>query len=207
MSFEKVLSLQDQWVNRVQKHAEESVLLWSEPISPVLTLGRATRPQHWGRAQSWLEQQGIEVISVDRGGSVTWHGPGQWLGYVIMDLRPRVWTLHETLRQLEQAWMDCLQDFGLDARRILGRTGIWVGEDKLISIGIGVRHWVTYHGFAINVNPDMEAFERIVPCGLEGVRMTSLKQLGVGDPCGLKPAFERDWRQALEQSPSETARD
>lgn len=199
-AFEQTLALQLDWVARIARQPNEVTLLWAEHAPAVVTLGRATLPQHVQPAKSWLERRGVRCVRVARGGSVTWHGPGQWVGYVVMDLRRANWTLREYLRRLEQAWLNALSDFGVAGCRIPGRTGVWVSGEKLVSIGIAVKRWITYYGFSINVNPDMEVFEYITPCGLDGVRMTSLHALGVHQTADVKTAFENHWRKMLTEA-------
>ena len=141
---------------------------------PVLTVGRSPSPGSLKVDAEWLSRMGIEVFEVSRGGDITWHGPGQLVGYPIVDLTARGRDLHRFLRDLEEALIRTLRAFGVTGRRWPGRTGVWVGEEKIASIGIAVRRWVSYHGFALNVAPELESFELIHPCGLRDIRMTSL---------------------------------
>jgi len=130
-----------------------------------------------------LAARGIEVIEVTRGGDVTWHGPGQLVGYPIVDLSRCGRDLHAFLRVLETALIEALGTWGLAAERVAGRTGVWIGPEKIASLGLAVRSWISYHGFALNVDPDLGCFDLIHPCGLRGVRMTSLAaRLGPGAP-------------------------
>src|SRR4029077_10793478 len=115
-----------------------------------------------------------EVFEVSRGGDVTWHGPGQLVGYPIVALTPLGRDLHRYLRELEGALIDVLGAHGIAAERSAGRTGVWSQGEKIASIGIAVRRWVSYHGFALNVAPNLGDFELIHPCGLRGIRMTSM---------------------------------
>ncbi len=141
---------------------------------PVLTRGRGGSDDSLRVDRATLARLGIELFEVARGGDVTWHGPGQLVGYTIVDLDRRGRDLHRFLRDLEEALMRALEGWGIPARRVPGRTGVWAGEEKIASIGVAVRRWVGYHGFALNVAPDLESFELIHPCGLRGVRMTSV---------------------------------
>ena len=150
---------------------------------PVLTVGRGGREGSLKVDRDTLRRRGLEVFDVSRGGDVTWHGPGQLVGYAIVDLAARGGDLHVFLRGLEETLIRILESFGLHAERSPGRTGVWIDEQKIASIGIGVRRWVSYHGFALNVCPDLAAFDVIHPCGLHGVRMTSIaEQLGAEAP-------------------------
>jgi lipoate-protein ligase B len=144
---------------------------------PVLTLGRGGDGSSLRVDPNVLAARGIELFEVTRGGDLTWHGPGQLVGYPIVDLTARGRDLHVYLRTLEEALIEAVATWAIEARTIAGRTGVWVGERKLASIGIAVRRWVGYHGFALNVAPDLGFFDLIHPCGLRGVEMTSLAVL------------------------------
>ena len=122
----------------------------------------------------WYEMQGIEVRDTDRGGRVTYHGPGQLVAYPIVSLRPYGDDVHEYVRKLERVMIGALDEHGVEAGPTEGVTGVWVGERKIGSIGVHVSRGVTTHGLAVNVNNDLQPFEWIVPCGIEGVRMTSV---------------------------------
>lgn len=158
---------------------------------PVLTVGRGASRGSLLATPERLERLGIEIHEVSRGGDVTWHGPGQLVGYLICDLTARGRDLHRLLRELEGALIDALSAWGVSGRVVPGRTGVWVGDDKIASLGIAVRRWVSYHGFALNVAPDLRFFDLIHPCGLRGIHMTSLERLlGEGAP-NLERARER----------------
>jgi lipoyl(octanoyl) transferase len=130
------------------------------------------------------------VITTNRGGQATYHGPGQLVGYPILDLRPRGQDLHRHLRALEDVLLALLADYGIAGQRRDGLTGAWVGERKIASIGVGVRKWISMHGFALNVGPDLSAFAAITPCGLAGVEMTSLSR-EAGREIGVREAADR----------------
>jgi lipoate-protein ligase B len=149
---------------------------------PVITLGRGTRAESLPVPPEQLERRGVPVVEVERGGDVTYHGPGQLVGYPILDLQRHRPDLHWYLRQLEAALIDALGILGVAADRNPGRTGVWTAGRKIASIGIHVKQWVTFHGFALNVSTDLAPFDLIVPCGIPGVVMTSVaKELGRGD--------------------------
>jgi lipoate-protein ligase B len=139
---------------------------------PVVTLGRIADSAHL------LHPDGIDVVEVERGGDVTYHGPGQLVGYPILDLTLYRQDLHWYLRTLEQALIEGLGTLGIAASREPGRTGVWTSGRKIASIGVHVKRWVTWHGFALNVTTDLAAFDRIVPCGIPGVVMTSVEREG-----------------------------
>jgi lipoate-protein ligase B len=143
----------------------------------VLTMGRGGHEDSLKASRAALERMGIEVFDVARGGDVTWHGPGQLVGYTVCDLDARGRDLHRFLRDLEGLLIQVLADLGIEAVRAPGRTGVWVGESKIASIGVAVRRWVSYHGFALNVCPDLTHFGLIHPCGLQGIEMTSVAAL------------------------------
>ena len=161
----------------------------------VLTVGRNPSAGALLASLDTLRERGIEVFEVRRGGDITWHGPGQLIGYPIMDLNPRNRDLHKFLRSIEQVLIEVLGAYGIAGERSAGRTGVWVGPEKVASIGIAVRRWVSYHGFALNVNPDLADFQLIHPCGLDGVRMTSMAELRGKDAPGLGEVRERVIRE------------
>jgi len=160
--------------DRIAGRLSHDVLLLVEH-PPVLTLGRNSHPAHL------LERHGIDVFEVERGGDVTFHGPGQLVGYPILNLKAYKQDLHWYLRTLEQALIDALTRLEIPAERNPGLTGVWTRGRKIASIGIHVKQWVTWHGFALNVTTDLSHFARIVPCGIQGVEMTSVaKERGAG---------------------------
>ncbi len=171
---------------------EDLVLLLEH--EPVLTLGRGARESNVVAPREILEVAGVQTVEVERGGDVTYHGPGQLVGYPILDLNRWKRDLHWYLRQLEQTLIDALRGLGLQGFRFPDYTGVWVGDEsdrsatgraagrvrKIASIGVHVSRWVTWHGFALNVtNEPLLNFGLIVPCGIDEVRMTSLETEGV----------------------------
>ena len=161
--------------------AEDVLLLVEHP--PVVTLGRSSSAQHLLSSPALLAARGVELHEVERGGDVTFHGPGQLVGYPIIDLKRHKQDLHWYLRQVEEALIDALDDLGVVAGRHHGLTGVWTSGRKIASIGVHARDWVTWHGFALNVTTDLSYFDLIVPCGIDGVVMTSLeRELGTAPP-------------------------
>jgi len=156
-----------------QEGAIPDVLLLLEH-PPVYTRGRRSSAEELPMGAEWYERQGIEVRDTDRGGRVTYHGPGQLVAYPIVSLKPYGDDVHAYVRKMEQVAIASLDDWGVEAGVIEGLTGVWVEERKIGSIGVHVSRGVTTHGLAINVNNDLQPFEWIVPCGIEGARMTSL---------------------------------
>ena len=166
---------------RIAGDLTQDVLLLVEH-DPVVTLGRGTRPASLPLPAAELERRGIEVVEVERGGDVTYHGPGQLVGYPILDLTGHREDLHWYLRQLESALILALGRLGIPAERNPGLTGVWTRGRKIASIGVHVRQWVTLHGFALNVTTDLDRFGLIVPCGIRDVVMTSVaRELGRAD--------------------------
>ncbi|HUQ14671.1 MAG TPA: lipoyl(octanoyl) transferase LipB [Gemmatimonadales bacterium] len=172
--YAEVLELQrDLRRRRIEGELGEDVLLLVEH-PPVITLGRGTRPSSLPIAPAELERRGVEVYEVERGGDVTFHGPGQLVGYPILDLRGHRQDLHWYLRSLEDVLIQALGGLGIEADRNPGLTGVWTAGRKIASIGIHVKQWVTLHGFALNVTTDLDPFDLIVPCGIRQVVMTSV---------------------------------
>jgi lipoyl(octanoyl) transferase len=162
---------------RIAGEIPDTLLLLQHP--PVYTKGRRAESSELGMGEDWYRMQGIEVCEADRGGRVTYHGPGQLVGYPIVSLKPYGDNVHDYVRGLERLMIDSLAPYGVEAEVIDGLTGVWVGGRppdgrKIGSIGVHVNRGVTTHGFAVNVNNDLQPFEWIVPCGIDGVRMTSL---------------------------------
>lgn len=160
-------------LGRVDGSLPNDLLLLVEH-DPVYTLGRGTEATSLPLPAAALEARGATVVEVERGGDVTWHGPGQLVGYPILHLSAHREDLHWYLRTLEGALIDALEQLGIPAERVPGKTGVWTRGRKIASLGIHVKQWVTLHGFALNVDPDLAWFEAIVPCGLHGVTMTSV---------------------------------
>jgi lipoate-protein ligase B len=174
--YAEVLELQRSLCHRrMTGEIGEDVLLLVEH-EPVITLGRGSRAPSLPLSRAELQRRGIGVFEVERGGDVTFHGPGQLVGYPILDLREHRADLHWYLRHLEAALMGALASLGIEAGRNPGLTGVWTRGRKIASIGIHVKQWVTYHGFALNVSTDLDYFDLIVPCGIPDVVMTSVAQ-------------------------------
>lgn len=160
----------------------EHLLLLEHP--PVYTLGRNADPSDVLVPRAWLESQGVEVHECDRGGQVTYHGPGQLVGYPILNLDPDRRDLRRYVQDLQEVLIRTLDDYGLTGHRREGKDfiGVWVGDAKVASLGVHVSRWITTHGFALNVDTDLSYFQRIVPCGLTQVEMASFRVLGVEPP-------------------------
>ncbi len=175
--YEEVLALQHRLVAD-RPDADHDTLIFVEHPA-VITLGRRRSSE-----DNIVAAAGTPVVRVERGGDVTWHGPGQLVGYPILALAEHERDVHLVLRHLEDVFIAVLAAYGLDATRRPGHTGVWVGDRKLVSLGIAVHGWVTFHGFALNVDCDLAEFARINPCGLDARVMGSLVALGVMVPRG-----------------------
>jgi len=185
--YGEVLLLQRALVERRLADRSLPDLLLLVEHEPVVTLGRGTRASSLPVPPAALERRGLEVFEVERGGDVSWHGPGQLVGYPVLDLEQLRPDLHWYLRQLEVSLVNALEALGVAAAVRNGLTGVWSNGRKIASIGIHVRRWVTCHGFALNVTTDPAAFGPIVPCGIHGVEMTSVARelRGDSEPAGL----------------------
>lgn len=168
IGYEQALAWQEALVARRIAGGPDVLLLLEHP--PVYTLGRGADPRHLGAAVGG----GVPVVRAQRGGQVTYHGPGQLVGYPILGLRDHRPDVRWYVRSLEDVLIGALADLRIGARRRSGLTGVWVGERKIASIGVAIRRWVTWHGFALNVGADLAAFDAITPCGIAGVEMTSV---------------------------------
>ncbi len=176
---------------------------------PVLTFGRAGRVESLKASESWLSTRGIEVVPVERGGDVTYHGPGQIVAYPILALTglPSGRDLHRYLRDLEEVLIQALSSYGIGAVRRPPHTGVWVGDRKVAAIGVAVRRWITFHGFALNVDPDLGHFEWIHPCGIRELGVTSIRALlGNAPPraevlARLRESFARVWGRPVAETP------
>ena len=158
---------------RISGEIEQDLLLLVEH-PPVVTLGRSSKERHLLASPALLAARGVELFEVERGGDVTFHGPGQLVGYPIVDLKRHKQDLHWYLRQVEEALIRAVAPLGIDGERSAGFTGVWTRGRKLASIGVHARDWVTWHGFALNVTTDLAYFDLIVPCGIAAVEMTSV---------------------------------
>ena len=186
--------------------APDRLLLLEHPA--VITLGRSAKPENILAKKEDLTASGIEVFEIARGGDVTYHAPGQLVGYLILDLTARGEPdVHAFLRGIEDALCVALRTLGVPTRTLSGMTGLYVDDSageggtarKIASIGVGVRNWVTFHGFALNVDLDLSGFECIVPCGLHQVQMTSIAAELGSSPADLSRVTRRAVRDAFTQ--------
>jgi len=184
MPYADAVRLQERVRDELRRGAgPERLLLLEHP--PVYTLGRNADAGDVTADAAWIAGRGIEVHASDRGGQATYHGPGQLVGYPILDLSPDRRDVARYLRDLEEVLIRTLSQFGVTAGRVSGLTGVWVGPEKIASLGVHLSRWVTTHGFALNVNTDLSRFGLIVPCGLRGAAVTSMQRL-LGRPLPLE---------------------
>ena len=197
--YADALALQEELRERLaREEGGEVVLLLEHP--DVITFGRGANAANALADDTALRARGYDVFRVSRGGDVTWHGPGQLVGYPILDLRRHGSDVHRYLRDLESALIGALAEFGIAAQRREGFAGVWLdARRKIASIGVGVRAWRTLHGFALNVDCDLARFGAIVPCGLAGVQMVSMASvLGRAVTCAeVTPVVEDQLRKVF----------
>jgi lipoyl(octanoyl) transferase len=209
VEFAQALALQEEIVARKRNDplSQDQLLLLEH--EPVYTIGRTPDQSSLSSPGSRPSRDGElgaahlphPLFAINRGGQATYHGPGQLMGYPIIDLRRCGQDLHKYLRWLEQLLIEVLAEYGIAATRRESLTGVWVGDRKIVSIGVGVRHWITMHGFALNVCGDLSPFNHIVPCGINNVAMTSMeKETGTAfSVVDVEMAVEK---VALEQIPN-----
>jgi lipoyl(octanoyl) transferase len=202
MDYEKAWDLQHRlWSKRVEGELPDLLLLLEHPH--VITLGRRGNQSHLLVSPEVLEAMKIPMFHVERGGDVTYHGPGQIVVYPILDLKDYGYRLVRYVDQLEEVILHVLKDFGIEGRRDPSNRGVWVNGEKIASIGLTIRRWISFHGFSLNYETDLKYFELINPCGLKEKKMTSLEKiLGVNVPRDrltericfyFKKIFPRDW--------------
>ena len=178
VGYQEALDLQADLVEQRRRgDIGDTLLLLEHP--PVITLGVKTRNNRTNiiASDAQLSGAGVTVFQTGRGGDVTYHGPGQLVGYPILDLNPHRRDVHKYVRDIEQALIEAVAVFGVSAGRVEGLTGIWVGQDKLAAIGVRISRWITSHGFALNVSTNLSHFDLIVPCGIQDRGVTALEHL------------------------------
>ena len=156
---------------RITGEIEDTLLMVEH--EPVYTLGKNANENHLLQSRD----QSVDVFNIERGGDITFHGPGQLVGYPILDLSNYKKSVTWYMRTLEQIIIDTVSEFGIEAKRIEGLTGVWVGDEKIAALGVRIRRWVTMHGFSINVNTDLTFYDGIIPCGIFDHGITSMEQL------------------------------
>jgi lipoyl(octanoyl) transferase len=176
VQYDDGLLMQESAVERLRSgEATEQLLLLEHPH--VFTLGRGADSSNILADQQQLQSNSVEVHETGRGGDVTYHGPGQLVGYPIINLKPDRCDVHRYVRDIEDVLIRTIAEFGVTGTRIAGLTGVWVGNEKIGAIGVRIARWITSHGFALNVNTDLNYFKMIVPCGITDKGVTSLSRL------------------------------
>jgi lipoate-protein ligase B len=174
--YKTAYELQKRYVELVKSKAIEGALILTEH-KPVFTLGRSARNENLLVSEETARARGIDIVYADRGGDITFHGPGQLIAYPIIDLTWRRKDIHTYIRDIEEMAIRILADFDITAFRIKYRSGAWTASGKLASIGIGISRWVSYHGLAINASVDLSYFDMINPCGMKDIRVASISQI------------------------------
>jgi len=204
IDYEKAWNLQHQlWAGRVEEKLPDLLLLLEHPH--VITLGRRGNRSHLIASQEVLEAMKIPIFHVERGGDVTYHGPGQIVGYPIFNLKDYGYRLVRFVSQLEEVLLSVLADFQIGGRRDPLNRGVWVNSEKIASVGVAIKRWVSFHGLSLNYETDLKYFELINPCGLEGKKMTSMAEI-LGKEISrnflierigfhFREIFERDWEE------------
>ena len=180
VDYDEALQLQRRIADGVRLRGEEALILLEHP--PTYTLGARGDEAHFLSPVAHLEATGARVVRTDRGGDVTFHGPGQVVGYPILNLRARGMGAVSYVRTLEQLLIEVLARFGFAGERAAGRPGVWTERGKIAAIGVRISGGVSTHGFALNVAPDLAWFAHIIPCGIAGAAVTSMRERGVQPP-------------------------
>jgi lipoate-protein ligase B len=204
IDYQKAWDLQHVlWSKRVEGELPDLLLFLEHPH--VITLGRRGNRSHLLASQEVLEAMRIPIFHVERGGDVTYHGPGQMVVYPIFDLKEYGYRLIRYIGQLEEVILRILKDFGIEGRRDPLNRGVWVDGEKIASVGVAIKRWISFHGFSLNYETDLKYFELINPCGLEEKKMTSMAKI-LGREISredlveridfhFKQIFERDWQE------------
>lgn len=205
VGYSDALAMQERAVDGLRSgEGDEQLLLLEHPH--VFTLGRGADSANILADSNQLQSLSIEVHETGRGGDVTYHGPGQLVGYPIINLKPDRCDVHRYVRDIEEVLIRSIAEFGITGERIAGLTGVWVGNEKIAAIGVRIARWITSHGFALNVNTDLDYFQMIVPCGITDKGVISLSRL-LGQPVEMNDVarivthhfaevFQRDIRDA-----------
>lgn len=178
MDYRQAYGIQEKIHRGCSENKIMDTILFQEN-DPIFTLGRNSSEEHLLLSKEELQQKGIELEYVDRGGDITYHGPGQLVISPILHLRDYISSIHKYVRNLEEIAIRILKNYEIDGQRIAGATGVWVGEEKIAAIGIAISQGITRHGISININPDLSHFAYIIPCGIKDKGVTTLEKLGV----------------------------
>ena len=189
MDYRKAWELQKSLFNNIVNSHSHNYLIITEH-NPVITIGKTGSMDNLIADPSYLNAIGIDVIEIDRGGDITFHGPGQLVGYPIIDLSQFRQDIHWYLRNLEEVIIQTLNDFAIHGIRIPGLTGVWVKNNKICAIGIKITRWVTMHGFALNIFTNLDYFKHIIPCGINDKGVTSIFE-EIGNKVNMKDVIDR----------------
>jgi lipoic acid synthetase len=189
IEYQEAYELQKKfWAEKVAGKEEDTLLLLEH--TPTLTLGKSGKLKNLLVERNELAGKGISLFFTDRGGDITYHGPGQLVVYPIIDLRKRGKDIHRYMYELQEAVIETLADFSIVGERDQKHVGVWVGRDKICAMGVAVRKWITLHGLALNVDPDLDSFSLITPCGIVGRGVTSMARLRENPP-SLEEVIDR----------------
>ncbi|MDP2969965.1 MAG: lipoyl(octanoyl) transferase LipB [Deltaproteobacteria bacterium] len=189
MDYKEAWDLQHTlWSRRVEGKVPDLLLFTEHPH--VITLGRRGNRSHLKVSKEVMDAMKIPIFHVERGGDVTYHGPGQMVVYPILNLKDYGYRLIRYVSQLEEVILSVLRDFGIEGKKDLSNRGVWAEDDKIASIGVAIKRWVSFHGIALNYATDLKYFELINPCGLEGVKMTSMERI-LGKKISRERLFDR----------------
>lgn len=204
VDYKEALDLQHQlWSKRVNDELPDTILILEHPH--VITLGRRGNRSHINVSQEILEALKIPVFHVERGGEVTYHGPGQMVVYPILDLKGYGYRVVQYVDQLEEVILHLLSDFGIEGKKNSSNRGVWVKDEKIASIGVAIKRWISFHGLSLNYETDLKYYDLINPCGLKGIKMTSMAKI-LGRRISreklvermlfhFKQVFKREWEQ------------
>lgn len=177
MNYQEAFDLQFKLLEkRKNEEIDDTFLLVEHP--PVITLGRNAKKENILFSEKYLKEHDVDLVEINRGGDVTYHGPGQLVGYPIVNIKKQKLGIKDFVYKLEQIFIDLLkEEYNIEADRDDINNGVWVNNEKITAVGLAVKRWVTMHGFALNVSTDLDFFKLIVPCGIEGREVTSLEKL------------------------------
>ncbi len=176
IGFNEAYSVQKEALSSVKSGKSDELIIFAQH-HPVFTVGRSGKKDNILASAGQLNSRGIDIVNTDRGGDITFHGPGQVIAYPILDLSKRCKDMHKFLRDLEKVVILTLSDYSVNSFRVKERTGCWTDKGKIASIGVAASGWVTYHGLALNANVDLSYFDMINPCGFNDIRMTSMQEI------------------------------
>jgi lipoyl(octanoyl) transferase len=176
IDYNRAYLIQKENLNLVKSGNCDGVIILAEHL-PVFTIGRSSSSDNFILSRDRIKSLSVDVVYTDRGGDITFHGPGQIVAYPVFNLNMHYRDMHKFLRSIEEVVICLLADYNISSFRIPGRTGCWTSKGKIASIGIGASSWITYHGLALNANTELRFFDMIHPCGHKGIKMTSMQEI------------------------------